>query len=413
MAKAGKNDPVRRQYEALPYPARDPAAEADRLIVGSPSHLKEIEHYVLGGGRAGALKALIAGGGTGDGAIMLARQLAERGDGGQVLYIDLSAASLDIARRRAQARGLDNMRFEQASLLDITDIDPGPFDYVDCCGVLHHLEDPAAGLRALAAVLADRGGIGLMLYAPYGRTGVYQMQAALARLVPAAEPIARRLAGARKLLAGLPENNWLKRNAFLNDHLSGGDAGFYDLLLHSRDRAFTVAEIGDLAGQAGLRPSAFIEAAKYDPRLYLDDKSLEKRAQALPWLEQCALAEELSGAMKVHVCYLVKAASGIGAPAKPWAPADVPVLRELEADGFADAVAREPVLTATFDGVKYRRKLPKSAAQMLRLMDGRNSLGDIQRLLNAAPEVFRRDFNALYEALNPLNLLLFAGRRSD
>ena len=29
-------DPVRRQYETYPYPERDPADEAKRLIEGSP-----------------------------------------------------------------------------------------------------------------------------------------------------------------------------------------------------------------------------------------------------------------------------------------------------------------------------------------------------------------------------------------
>ena len=37
----------------------------------------------------------------------------------------------------------------------------------------------AAGLRALASVLAPGGGIGLMVYAPHGRTGVYMLQDAL------------------------------------------------------------------------------------------------------------------------------------------------------------------------------------------------------------------------------------------
>ena len=37
------------QYEAYPYPARDPAEEARRLVVGSPSHLREIDHWVFGG----------------------------------------------------------------------------------------------------------------------------------------------------------------------------------------------------------------------------------------------------------------------------------------------------------------------------------------------------------------------------
>ncbi len=45
-------DPIRRQYEAYPYPARDPADERLRLITGSPSHIDEVNHYVFGGRRA-------------------------------------------------------------------------------------------------------------------------------------------------------------------------------------------------------------------------------------------------------------------------------------------------------------------------------------------------------------------------
>ena len=39
------SDKVRQQYELLPYPARDPRDEAQRLIEGSPSHLLELNHY--------------------------------------------------------------------------------------------------------------------------------------------------------------------------------------------------------------------------------------------------------------------------------------------------------------------------------------------------------------------------------
>ena len=80
-------DPIRRQYEAYPYPARDPADERLRLITGSPSHIDEVNHYVFGGRRdwAQPFRALIAGGGTGDGAIMLAQQLADRGTPAEVV----------------------------------------------------------------------------------------------------------------------------------------------------------------------------------------------------------------------------------------------------------------------------------------------------------------------------------------
>ena len=50
------------------------------------------------------------------------------------------------------------------------------FDLIVCTGVLHHLADPDAGLRALRSVLNPKGAMYLMVYAPYGRTGVYMLQ---------------------------------------------------------------------------------------------------------------------------------------------------------------------------------------------------------------------------------------------
>ena len=42
-------DRVRDQYESHPYPARDPADEKKRLITGSPSDVREIDHYLFAG----------------------------------------------------------------------------------------------------------------------------------------------------------------------------------------------------------------------------------------------------------------------------------------------------------------------------------------------------------------------------
>ena len=42
------SDELRAQYEAFPYPARDPADEKKRLVTGSPSHIVEVDHYVFG-----------------------------------------------------------------------------------------------------------------------------------------------------------------------------------------------------------------------------------------------------------------------------------------------------------------------------------------------------------------------------
>ena len=60
------NDDLRCQYENYPYPPRDPADEAKRLIAGSPSHICEIEHHILSGVRntSEPRRILVAGGGT-------------------------------------------------------------------------------------------------------------------------------------------------------------------------------------------------------------------------------------------------------------------------------------------------------------------------------------------------------------
>ncbi len=148
------DEPVRDQYEAYPYPARDPKDERTRLIVGSPSNLAEIDHYVFAGRGdfATPFRALVAGGGTGDAAIMLAQQLSDwarecgAATPGEVVYLDLSGAAREIAEARARARGLTNISFHQGYLLELPGLGLGSFDYIDCCGVLHQLEDPRAGL---------------------------------------------------------------------------------------------------------------------------------------------------------------------------------------------------------------------------------------------------------------------------
>ncbi|MEO1686662.1 MAG: class I SAM-dependent methyltransferase, partial [Pseudomonadota bacterium] len=113
-------DPVRAQYEAYPYPERDPADEARRLIVGSPSHPQEIDHFLFRGRRdwSRPFRALVAGGGTGDGLIMLAQLLADAGCPAEITYLDLSEASRAVAQARAAARGLTSIDFRTGDLLE-------------------------------------------------------------------------------------------------------------------------------------------------------------------------------------------------------------------------------------------------------------------------------------------------------
>jgi SAM-dependent methyltransferase len=400
------------QYEAYPYPHRDPRDEAKRLIVGSPGHLREIDHWVFGATRPASrpLHALIAGGGSGDATIMLATQMAREGREGTVTWLDRSAAALKLARARANARGLTNIVWEQRSLLDLPGSGLGPFDYIDCCGVLHHLPDPEAGARALLSVLAPGGGMGLMVYAPYGRTGVYMLQEGLRLLAPAGQDPAARLDVARRVMRHLPETAWLRANKSVSDHLSGGDAGLYDLLLNPRDRAYTVAGLHDLLARVGLSVACWVEPIRYDPVPLLPDPRLRARIAALQPLQRAALTEALAGNIAAHIVYCTRA----GEPPvrrDPFAADAVPVGRELTGEDLAKGIQANNTLFVGLDGLRVPVALPPMAAAILRLVDGKRSVGEIEAALASrgiAADAFARAWQALFPALERINRLLLA-----
>jgi 2-polyprenyl-3-methyl-5-hydroxy-6-metoxy-1,4-benzoquinol methylase len=408
-----RDEKVQAHYEALPYPARDPREETKRLIVGSPSQLIEIDHYLFAGRRdwSQPFTAVIAGGGTGDACIMLAQQLADRGCPAQVHYLDLSQAARQVAQARAKARGLTNIVFHTGSLLDVATLGIGKADYIDCTGVLHHLENPQAGMCALAAVLNYDGGMGVMVYGALGRSGVYPLQEALRQLAPDSLAPAERVKIARRVLDALPPTNLFKRNPFLSDHVQGGDAGLYDLLLHARDRAYTVEEFAALVLSAGLSIASFIEPVRYRPQTYLSDAALARRTEDLPFLERAALAEKLAGNLAKHIAYLTWPQRLPGCIAQADGPHVIPMLREIDGATLAASVAKAGALSGDLDGVKWRAALPPLAGVMLSRIDGKRSLGALHAELQAIDktldwERFKRQFDQLYAAFNAANRML-------
>jgi SAM-dependent methyltransferase len=410
------DDEVRAQYEAYPYPPRNPRDEATRLMEGSPSHILEINHYLFAGARdfRRPFRALVAGGGTGDGLVMLAQQLAEARCPAQIHYLDLSEASRRIAEARIAQRGLDNVAFHSGAIEDLPKLGLGLFDYIDCCGVLHHLADPEAGLAILAGALGPEGGIGLMVYGELGRTGVYPMQALL-RMLSEGEPAPKRIEMAKRLLRQLPPTNWLLRNPALGDHWRAGDAGLHDLLLHARDRAYRVPELMRLLGEAGLEPTGLIEPWRYEPASYLADGRLLDRFAGLdPW-QRAAAAELIAGNLKTHIVYAVRKGRAGAALARPG-PSAVPVLKAMDGAAFARTLKPGGRLTVTADGFEARFALPPGAGPILGAIDGRRPIAEIAALLRAqdpqrwAAERFRAEFEQTYLLFNRLNRLFLGGR---
>ena len=203
-----------------------------------------------------------------------------------------------------------------------------------------------------------------MVYAPHGRTGVYMMQDALRLLAPAEEAPPARVEVARRLWRQAPETAWLRKNPWLTDHISGGDAGLYDLLLNPRDTAFTVPTLDALVRAAGLRIACLVEPVRYDPDSYLTDPRLRARTAALDPVRRAALAEAITGNMGIHIAYCVPA-DAPEAPARWDDPESVPVLREMDGPTVARNLPNDGVLPVSFDGLRVPLPLPRLAAAIL------------------------------------------------
>ncbi len=403
------SDTLRQHYEAFPYPTRLPEDEKKRLITGTPSALLQIQHYIYGGKLPNRpLRFLAAGGGTGDAAIMMAQQTKDMGISAEILHLDLSATSQDIARKRAEIRGLTNIRFVQDSLLNAAT--HGTFDYIDCCGVLHHLDSPSAGLSALKAALAPDGGMGIMLYAVFGRTGVYPLQSALRRLITPEMDGATRVRLARKVVAELPATNWLKRNPLITDHL-GTDAGVYDLLLHSQDRPYSVMEVVELVQGCGLDIISFVEKVRYDPLTFITNPEVIKQ---LPQdrFARAALAEELGGALMKHSFYITSAERALSAEAQN-SPDMVPLYSAFEGQEVGRAMKPDQDLTGQLNGINIALPMPRLAGAIMQRIDGKRTWTEVHAAMVSelgrdAPtwDKFWGQAQEVWQKLHGLNVLL-------
>ncbi len=264
------------------------------------------------------------------------------------------------------------------------------------------LPDPQAGFDALAAALAPTGGMGVMVYAPYGRSGVYPLQEAFSTLLQGSPR--DRLRMAKKIYAKLPEGHPFKRNPHLVDH-NESDAGFFDLLLHSQDRPFSIRELMQCFEAAGLAVTGLPQSYVYDPKPLLPDPRV---LVGLDDLTRMELAEKLRGTIKVHIAYAVVKGHETGRLAKPT-PQSVPHLKGVKAARLAEAIAKKGVLPINLSGEKIEVPVSAASASVLRHINGRSNLAEIARAERLDPIAFTALWNSLSDDLVRFGLLYYSG----
>lgn len=420
-------------YERYPYPRPVDSLDNYRRLWLDPQR-RRAEFHLHWPGRSyredGSI--LVAGCGTSQ-----AAKHAMRWPEAQVTGIDFSATSVRCTEALKQKYNLQNLQvrqlpLEQAGTLGMT------FDQIVCTGVLHHLPDPDAGLKALRDVLKPDGALHLMVYAPYGRTGIYMLQEFCRRLgIHATDEGIHDLIGALKALPpGHPLENLLREAPDFRQ-----PAALADALLHPQDRAYSVPQVFDFIERAGLAFGRWLKQAPYSARCgVLAHIPQASRLAQLPLAEQYAAAELFRGTMVCHsaIVYREDAPSpgagffgaanmqasqvGTAVPSRPSAVSeaeprtpqrDVPTISLFQA-GYADNAWLDYVPIRMPDTICIQERLPPGAAAVLinqthtcrdlilpidvmekRLfdaVDGTSSIGAIVNRTSSAPQESPRAF---------------------
>jgi SAM-dependent methyltransferase len=215
----------------------------------------------------------------------------------QVTAIDFSATSVRLTEALRRQHNLRNLRVHQLSIERVRELG-ATFDQIVCTGVLHHLADPDVGLAALREVLAPGGAMHLMVYAPYGRAGIYMLQELCRRI--GVRPDGDAIPDLVTALGSLPPEH--PAAALLRCAPDFRDAaGLADALLHPQDRAYSVPELFDFLERGGLRFGRWVRQAPYDPGCGAMARIPQRATMArLPPRDRYAAAELFRGAMVRH-----------------------------------------------------------------------------------------------------------------
>lgn len=286
--------PVQQLYEQKPYPA--PPTDMSEFVAGKlfpAGSPKDFFHlYWPDKTFREDLEILIAGCGTAQ-----ATEFAITNPKANITAIDLSSRSLEHTRMLLDKYNCTNVTLHQMPLDDVSKLDQ-QYDLIICTGVLHHMADPSAGLRALRDCLKDDGRLFAMVYAQYGRTGVYMFQDYCRLLgVTWEHDDCQQM---RQVLKHTPADHPIVPLAKRTHDLLS-DAGMADLLLHPQDRAYTVPQLMDWLADNGMVFERWLMQAPYLPQCcVLAQTPHMVKLRKLPVAQQYTAVELFRGNIHLH-----------------------------------------------------------------------------------------------------------------
>ena len=293
QAGRGRAHAVRAFYESHPYPEPIKDLDRHRELYRNPDRRRALSLLLWPTEKPQAdREILVAGCGTSQAAAYALRE-----PDAHVTAIDISETSLRHTRDLQQKYGLRNLDLHQLAIEEVGELGR-IFDQIVCTGVLHHLPDPDTGLRALRNVLRPNGAMQVMVYAAYGRAGIYMMQEYCRLLGVGAAPEELRDLGA--MIGSLSTDHPIAGVSRRTKDFTYPDA-LADALLHPQDHAYTVPQLHAWLERCGLSFGRWFEQAPYLPQCGAIAKMphAARLASLAPALQHAAV-ELLRGTMTRH-----------------------------------------------------------------------------------------------------------------
>lgn len=285
---------VRDFYDRYPYPPPVDDLENYRDRWDEPRRRADFHLFWPWRAYREDQSILVAGCGTSQ-----AARHAMRWPNAPVTAIDCSACSVKCTERLKQKHDLKNLEVHQLPVEEVSELGMS-FDQIVCTGVLHHLADPLVGLTALRSVLKQEGAMQLMVYAPYGRIGIYMLQEFCRRV--GIQTTDESVMDLNRALGALPPGHPLQT---LISHGQSQDfrseAALADSLLHPRDRAYSVPQLFEFLENGGVIFGRWLRQAPYSVHCGIVAKIPQATGiERLPPAEQYAAIELFRGTMARH-----------------------------------------------------------------------------------------------------------------
>jgi 2-polyprenyl-3-methyl-5-hydroxy-6-metoxy-1,4-benzoquinol methylase len=285
---------VKQQYEEMPYPNVPIEATAiddlNQMFLSSIvnsfylMHQQVIEtngKYILDVGCGSGSTSLI---------------LADANPGANIVGIDLSPASIAIAKTRLAYHGHGRAQFFAMAIEDLGKLGM-MFDYINCHETLYFLPDPMVGMKAMRDVLKPKGIIRANLHSTYQRKKYFRSQKLWKFLGLIDDyPLEKACEIVRNIMEALNDSTEIKAHSWAL--MANSDEGIGMNFLLRGDRGFTILETFDLLAGADLDLISMVNWRCWNiDRLFKDPELIPEDLQLL-----LAIASERE---KLHIFELL------------------------------------------------------------------------------------------------------------